>query len=177
METRNHHITKFLRFDNKKHNLSLLLNILKSHNARNAYIKPDKNNVYVEFSIQEDRNNACLYTYYNYNIKIVGIPRELIWKERNSFFGNHKPLFILPSTEDKEVIRHNAHEHKHNNNIITPSSILKVKPCKNKPTYYSNVQKFTTSSNRIQINPSKLKVLYVADCIVESVSEQVLDLC
>lgn len=72
METRNHFVAKFLDFNKEKHTLVLLLDILKSHDARNAYTKSGDSNIYVKFPTEQDMTNACLYTYYNYNMKITG---------------------------------------------------------------------------------------------------------
>jgi hypothetical protein len=71
------YVAKFSGFDTNKHKISLILDILRSCNARNAYTKPGDKDLYVEFPTQQDMSNACLYTYYNYNMKIIGIPREL----------------------------------------------------------------------------------------------------
>lgn len=63
MELRNRYVTKFLVYNKTKYLLALLLDILKSWNTKNAYTKPDNDNIYMEFQNERDMANACLYTY------------------------------------------------------------------------------------------------------------------
>jgi hypothetical protein len=190
MQARNTNVAKFSGFNNKKHKLSLILDILKSCDARNAYTKQDDADIYVEFPTPQDMTNACLYTYYNYKMKIIGIPRELSWIERPKFLKDHLPMEKsevnlkpqdLTDGQTGHTVYHytvNSDKTSDNNKKRRPDNYIKSHGIKE---HRQQIPDCAISSNRIPIKNNRMlinKDSDLVDCIVESLeTETPSDLC
>lgn len=155
-------------FDHNVHLLALLLDILKAWDTKNTYSKTDDDNVYVEFKNKSDINNACLYTYYNYNMKITGLSREILWSNRQDFLKDNNRRLLPLKTDIYERINPSS-SHSMRNIGVEAKQVHQIKATKmrryNSKDKYVSCNKrddgnslqsvslsFATSSNKIPID-------------------------